>query len=314
MFAKLDTKAQKPKDRFEYWRSLHPMIDMDPADKSAIEAFKAQTLVRGSDDGTTFGYTCADDTITRFARSNGEFVLLSLTVSGDAAVDVPGGGEHAVRAGREIILIDGSRPMTTRTFNHAHLYVTLPLDIIRGKIGSNRWPPRDGIARLPYQGLVPFLVAQMQMFAENGPRLEPADADRAMEAMKLLALGVLDQQDLATAPACEGPRADALFSAAQRYIALNFGDLDLTAGAVAAALGCSRSQLYRIYQDRNSSVGSDIRTMRLQHAKLLLLEDLTLPNKLVAYRCGYRSVEAFIRAFKEQSGQTPQQFRANHSD
>jgi len=308
-FTRLDTESCSPKERFAFWRSLHPWIEIEPKDASADGGFAAERLLCQGAEGTTFGFTAAGDTISRFGRPAGDFLLLSTTISGAAEIDAAQGAVHSVGAGPELVVIDGSRPMTTRTSGHSHLYLTLPLDLVRADGKGRSWPPPEGIGVLPSRGLVSFLLAQMQHMALHGESLGQPQAARALEAMVVLALGALEQVEADQQVRPEGAPGDAIHAVARRYIDLNLADLNLTAAHVAAAVGCFRAQLFRVFEGRGASVGAAIRDARFECAKRLLCSGERLPVKLVAHRCAYRSVEAFTRAFRARTDQSPSQFR-----
>lgn len=308
-FTRLDTESCRPKERFDFWRSLHPLIEIEPKESNAKDGFAAKRLLCQGGRGTAFGLTTAGDTISRFGRPTGDFLLLSSTISGAAEIDTAQGTARSVAAGPELVVIDSSRPMTTRTSDHSHMYLTLPFDLVRAEGKGRSWPPAKRITVLPSRGLVSFLLAQMQHMALHGESLDQSQAARALDAMVVLALGALEHADPDREVLPEGSSADALHAAALRYIDLNFVDLNLTASQVAAAVGCSRAQLYRVFEGRGASIGGAIRDVRFECAKRLLRSGERLSVKQVAHRCGYRSVEAFIRAFRARTDQTPSQFR-----
>ena len=51
-----------------------------------------------------------------------------------------------------------------------------------------------------------------------------------------------------------------------------------------------------------------VRRLRIRHAKELL-SNTDLPVAEISVRLGFRYAEYFIRAFREETGQTPLQFR-----
>lgn len=92
--------------RFDYRRSFHHLIDIDVPKDNERAGFNADLLRYAGEDATSFGQVSNDDAVTRFASSNEEFVLLSLTVSGSI--------ELTTREGASRVVTPGVRPRPRR--------------------------------------------------------------------------------------------------------------------------------------------------------------------------------------------------------
>ena len=84
---------------------------------------------------------------------------------------------------------------------------------------------------------------------------------------------------------------------------------DLRVEPLARGLNLSERHLRgKFLEQFGTSIGSYLRNYRIRRATALLTSsELSLAE--IADRCGYRSVSSFCRAFKEQTGSTPSEFR-----
>ncbi len=79
---------------------------------------------------------------------------------------------------------------------------------------------------------------------------------------------------------------------------------------VAAASGASRRVLeMRFREYLNTSVHEELRRLRIESAKQLLLEDKLSVTDIAQY-CGFSSVHYFSGAFKRETGDSPRKFKA----
>ncbi|HZV71145.1 MAG TPA: ATP-binding protein [Saprospiraceae bacterium] len=96
----------------------------------------------------------------------------------------------------------------------------------------------------------------------------------------------------------------------REIIETNMQNEDLQVPDVAQAIGMSRANLHRkITALTGKPVSTFIRTVRLNKAKQLLL-DPSLNVSQVGYEVGFKYPETFTRAFSEEFGMTPSQYRS----
>lgn len=96
---------------------------------------------------------------------------------------------------------------------------------------------------------------------------------------------------------------------AKEYIALNYSDSALSQNDVARHIGISASYLSEQFSAlAGQSFSSYLNTFRVEKAKQLL-SSTSLPVKEVGFRCGFNSVQSFIRVFKKLTLITPGQYR-----
>ena len=76
---------------------------------------------------------------------------------------------------------------------------------------------------------------------------------------------------------------------------------------LASTLITSRRTLYRMLSDEG--VAAQLRRMRIERAKAMLLHDPQRLVALVAFACGFDSESGFHRAFRAATAMTPAEYR-----
>src|SRR5690606_13342184 len=129
---------------------------------------------------------------------------------------------------------------------------------------GGRIPATGALVRaLTRSNLWRFLRAQMALLARQLPNLSRAERAILLDHTIDLALATLQTADLHGSPRHEAAR-HGFFQAAQRFIQLHLANPDLNIEAIARAVGCSRSTLYRAFADNHLTVAAYIREQRLQ--------------------------------------------------
>jgi LacI family transcriptional regulator len=101
---------------------------------------------------------------------------------------------------------------------------------------------------------------------------------------------------------------DALVKSAVQFIRAQAGNL-IGVEQVAQAVELSRRTLDRRFADvLGRTVHAELARVRMQTARSLLA-DGSLPIAEVAHRCGYGTAASFSRAFRQQSGRWPSEYR-----
>lgn len=203
------------------------------------------------------------------------------------------------------------KPAMASSTAHDISYLALPRErVAAAPGGSDRTPPGVALRKLPRRGLAPVLQAYLKAVTENGAaldRFEGAAAAKAATALEVALLGQTGQK----LPNRESDRLeDTLLEAALSYIKLNCWRHSLTADKIAAAIGCSRAHLYRLFAARRQSVANCVRDIRLQRARKLL-ETESAPIGTIAFDSGYGDQSAFGKAFKRHFGISPSDYRAS---
>jgi AraC-like DNA-binding protein len=95
------------------------------------------------------------------------------------------------------------------------------------------------------------------------------------------------------------------------FIEDRLGDPQLSPDHIAAAHHISRRYLYRIFEAQQTTVGSWIRTRRLEHCRRDLSDPALSrrPVSGIGVRWGFVDATHFARAFKREYGVTPSEYR-----
>lgn len=99
----------------------------------------------------------------------------------------------------------------------------------------------------------------------------------------------------------------------QTFIRTHLADPDLDAESIAAGAHLSRRSLYRLYEGADHSVMQLVRALRLDTAKQLLDRHPHRAVGVIARETGFRTPSNFHRAFREDTGLTPVEYRDRRS-
>jgi AraC-like DNA-binding protein len=96
----------------------------------------------------------------------------------------------------------------------------------------------------------------------------------------------------------------------RREILTHVHDVDFSIVRLAEKLGFDRSTMSRMFKRSfGLSPKQYLQSQRL-HRAMLLLQSTTLPIQEVAVRTGFSNADYFTRSFREETGATPEKFRA----
>lgn len=104
-------------------------------------------------------------------------------------------------------------------------------------------------------------------------------------------------------------RENSVAAEVDAYLSTHFAQ-EASAEEISAALGLSRSRLYRLCgQLYGCGPGQHVRRLRMAHARKLLTERPELSIAEVAAACGFADYNYFIAVFSKEAGQPPNAFR-----
>lgn len=213
----------------------------------------------------------------------------------------------ALQAGVAPVVFDTGRPMTTRTSRTGMSYLRFSRAAIVDAVGGDAVPHGMAVRPLPPTLLTAQLEACVRGLRSGScDGVAAAAALRTARALVLVALAGTRSAGHHWSEALD----DALFDAAIHQLAHHIANPRVTVEKIAATLGCSRAQLYRVFAVRGLSVEKRLRGLRMQHAAELLGRYPCLAFDRVAERCGYGESVAFRKAFRRQFGMTPRDWRA----
>ena len=135
----------------------------------------------------------------------------------------------------------------------------------------------------------------------RGRSMAAADMGHLFPAMTALAQAALAPAGTPETDAGEPGR----LAAACRFIRAHLGDEDLSPDRIAAAIGCSRATLYRLFADHPMTIAEYVRECRLQAAMTTLSGRSGGSVSSVAARLGFTDPSTFSQAFRRRFGVSP---------
>lgn len=180
----------------------------------------------------------------------------------------------------------------------------LPASVARPLLGGGQ--PVVGSARWAEMRV---LMAHAHMVSETAFDLTPEGVQGARDALLELVKGAMRREFDDVEPRL----APALARAAMEIADARLTDPELSPASLARQLNVSVRTLHRAFAAAGEPVAAYIRRRRLERARLELAAPLRRPGVAeVAARWQFADSSHFIRAFKNQYGQTPAEFaRAN---
>lgn len=211
-------------------------------------------------------------------------------------------GERQVRAGRgQPLLIDVAQSLRGELPLGDAITLAVPRDALHGSFALRH-------ASLAEGELGRILADHLMSLSQALPRLSAAEFEALVPATERLLA------------ACLAPTRDALerargelergrFERVRRYIDRHLESPRLDPERICAAVGLSRSSLYRLFAGLGG-VAHYVQRRRLRRIRYLLSTGRAdAPAKAMAYRYGFKSDSHFARAFKQAFGCTPAQAR-----
>lgn len=209
----------------------------------------------------------------------------------------------------EFFVYDPARPCRVNWTFHKGIHLTMQRDAVRSAFGGHVPSAEDIRSALASSQLGAFLKNQLVLLAKNLRTLSAAERlfvfDQTIDLCLAALRGSTPQSHSTPASKRHG-----LFVAAQHYISEHLTDSDLSVERIAAAIGCSRSTLYRAFAEQNLSVAEYIRECRLQwifHTLRKASKEITITA--IAYRCGFSDLAYFNKIFKSRFGMNPSDVR-----
>lgn len=258
--------------------------------------------------GIDFVEMIADPCTARFG-TGGDDTSVVIGVFNAGHMYVRYGKDQAldVQAGLGPVMFDPGRPMTASTSRTGVSYLRFSRAAIVDAVGGDAVPRGMAVRPLPPTQLTAqFLACIRGLQTGSCDGMAAASALRAARALVLVALAGTRGAGHHWSDALDA----ALFDAALHQLAHHVANPRVTVDEVAATLGCSRAQLYRVFAVRGEGVEERLRWLRMQHAAGLLAAHPHLDVDMIAERCGYGESMAFRKAFRRHFGMTPRDWRA----
>lgn len=179
---------------------------------------------------------------------------------------------------------------------------------------------RDRIAHIEDLAIRPLSAAggpaalfldYARAFCRNAPGFDRPTGDLAVRhLMDLLALTLLHLAPLAEAS--ESAVRAAQHQQVQRHVEARLGDPGLGTERIARDLGMSERHLQKLFAAHGETLSGLIRQRRMAEAQRLLADPAGRSASIatIAYRLGFSDPAYFSRVFRDTTGQSPRQFRA----
>lgn len=158
-----------------------------------------------------------------------------------------------------------------------------------------------------------LFVQHLHVLARESGRVPEAHMERILDTtLNLFATAVMQDQPISKGGKPRRRNASNMqqrLARAETYVARNLTDPDLTPARLAAAIEVSARQLHRTFKEAGLSVERLIWAERLNLCRQQLMNHANEPVSAVAFRCGFNDAAHFSRAFRQQFGQSPREFR-----
>jgi AraC-like DNA-binding protein len=252
-----------------------------------------------------------DGAVTRTSRlirrSDPELCKIDLQLRGRTVVEQD--DRQAALGAGAFTFVDLSRPCQLAGGLGGVAAVMFPRTLLPFRYRDTRWltgvgfDPREASSAL-VAALVGHVVDRAAEFTA------PADVRVGTAIVDLIvaALSVRLDRPEAVPP---GTRSRVLTWRVKTFIEDRLDDPELSPERIAAAHHISLRYLYRIFEAQQTTVGSWIRTRRLEHCRRDLCDPALLRRPVSAIGCRWGFVDAthFTRAFKREYGVTPGEYR-----
>lgn len=318
IFQRLTTSDLPAPERYDYWReSVISIAEADPPTQEQRRDFAA-SLVSFAAPRFELHFAASDGFCARLSRSAAARYRdadpsFFYVVCGDVRYEEEDSDLVMAGAG-DFFLWDPGRAATVAFGRTRFVQLDLPRGRLLAELGFI--PDGTSVAQaLRGSRLSAFLKAQLETLQVQLAHLPPPEQVLALETTQALAVSVL-KGALAGGglDGAEQNRRRALFSAARQYIHHRLSDPALNAEAVAAALGCSRSSLYRAFLDHGAGVADYIRDQRLQRLRVLLQGGQGRASIAdLAAECGLYDAPNISRMFRARFGLSPSEYRRQNS-
>lgn len=310
----LKTEGVAAAERPDFWHEVHlgrmALSGMASSDECPFEGQVRRVLGTESHLMTHASDALAAERSAAQCRRDGvDYVSINLML------DCAGGlidheGEHKVGSG-SVYFIDSAQPVTFRLPRHHSVSIFIPRHKVQQAFGTDlKLLPRALEAR---NGIGAVLQSHMRMVATQAEFMTPEQRVVVISACVDMALAAVQT---AREGAADADRfANGFYDGARRLIERDCGDPQLDPARVAAALGCSRATLYRLFARHGQSVAALIWRARLERARHMIhaapFAHLTLAD--IAFHSGFLEQASFSRMFKRHYGLTPGEARAGRA-
>lgn len=307
----LSTDALDPHVRYDYWRDMvYCYFDAAPVAPAAARRFESHAVSLVSEAGELHHLRSSPvsgrRTRKQYRGDGGDNIAVVYMLKG-RSIYQPEGDVPTVAGPGAFFCYDSSRASRLDWSECVQLHFDLPRTAVIDALGGPVPEPSTLARGLTKSRLTPYLLAQIQRLTQEAPKLTPFERAAMLDGTLELAKAVLRGSLHPARAFADGETA--LYYSACTHIDAHLGKPDLSAAEIAAALGCSRAHLYRVFARHGTTVAARLRESRLRQARRLLEGAPQLSIELIAWRCGYADSSSFGKAFKRRFGASPYDWR-----
>jgi AraC-like DNA-binding protein len=301
--------------RASYWNEVYTshfaQVSFDPVSRENFEA-ELRTGTMGPLGLARVSYHAAEVERTRshIDRTRQHLFSFVLHLRGRGVFTHYG---HQTLIGEgDFILSDNAEPHHLKLEGPADVIILrCPPDVLKPYLPS---PERLCGLRLPaHQGFTNTAAAMMRSLVDR------LDRDLSPQFSEMVVRSVLEVMATSYAMVFDKSVADCSVVGtrrvqARRYIEAHLKEPDLTATSVACALEVSPRYLRMVFAAERETVSEYILRRRLEECARQLASSLWRGRTIteIAFACGFNSGPHFTRAFRQQYGITPTQYREAH--
>jgi len=299
-------------DAPDIWRTLvRPYVDLEI--ESGPQPFTGEMSGTHLGDSLISHSTCSTAMRHRRSaldvrRSQVDHLLIQLFVDGGTQGDY---GKRQVKVGAGSIgLLDLGQTMDSRTASFSTITLTVPRDRLPTALRDRKL---HGALLDPSQGATRLLASHLTQLMQHASGLTREAMSASVNAGLMLLSGSLSALRAADNDGeARQMVSDGMHRLVRRHIERHLDSDQLSPETIAAAIGISRSSLYRLFL-RDGGVNAYVQGRRLDRCfdELLLATGNRIGIAELAYRYGFSSESAFSRAFRLRFGASPSEVRAN---
>lgn len=239
-------------------------------------------------------------------RDNRDYVKLVAQVEGAGCFEQ--NGRKVVLAPGEWSLYDTTKPYTVSNPERIEQVIMLlpreklvRLGLDLDDLVVRRFSGRSGVGRLTYD----LLVSAFASLRHEGKA--PESGDLAETIAGHVELAVLDREGTPTDVSLRELTRDRV----KRFIAVHLDDPHLTLDRVAAAIGCSKRYLHKLFDGESDTLNAYIWQRRLERIRQDLADPALAEHSIteIAFGRGFSSSTHFSRSFRESCGVSPRVYR-----
>lgn len=305
---RVQTRSVPREDRFEYWRSVFPGVDIEPSSaRQARESFAGSVLALNDPaGGGTICCTTSDPNIAAFNDDSRENVLIGAVTEGRIQTSPVKKGDARILPPGTLYMMDLVNTRDFRVGRFRNIFLSMPRNEAFKLMGASA-APGNGLRLLPDSALGRIFWSHLTSTLREADALPRSQAASVILTAKVLAASLLGQAGDAGSAQTQLDDSE-IVAAARRCMTSVMHVSDFDAGKLARMMGQSRSRLYRAFQTQGLSVSRQLATLRMERAAALLISSRAQIGD-IALECGYADFSAFSRAFRRHHGLSPKDYR-----